>query len=85
MNRKNFLKALSTVPLLESARESCISEGKVPFITANCQTQKDAEGPFYKADAPLRTIMRKQGNKPSLTEGRILTGPNCADTGLPRR
>ena len=75
MNRKNFLKALSTVPLL-SIPGSSISEGKVPFITANCQTQKDAEGPFYKADAPLRTIIETKGT-PLLIEGRILTGPNC--------
>lgn len=76
MNRKNFLKALGTVPLLSIPARSIGGENSIPFLTENCQTQKDAEGPFYKADAPLRALIETKGT-PLIIEGKVLTGPNC--------
>lgn len=75
MNRKNFLKALGTVPLLSIPAKS-IGEGNLHFLTEPCKTQKDAEGPYYKADAPKRSIIETKGT-PLIIEGRILTGPDC--------
>ena len=75
MNRKNFLKALSTAPLL-SIHARNIAEGSLPFFVDKCQTQKDAEGPYYKADAPTRALIETKGT-PLVIEGKILTGPAC--------
>lgn len=75
MNRKNFLKALSTVPLLNIPAKS-IAESNLHFLAEPCKTQKDAEGPFYKADAPKRALIETTGT-PLIIEGKILTGPTC--------
>lgn len=76
MNRKTFLKALGTVPLLSIPAKS-MAKGSLLFPGERCQTQKDAEGPFYKADAPVRTLIETRGT-PLIIEGRILTGPGCS-------
>jgi len=75
MNRKNFLKALGTVPLLNIPATS-MAEGNLPFLAEGCQTHKDAEGPYYKADAPLKSVIETKGT-PLIIEGTILTGLAC--------
>ncbi len=74
MNRKNFFKALGIVPLLDISAKSF---GKAnPFLTESCQTQKDAEGPYYKADAPIRAVIETTGT-PLRIEGKVLKGDDC--------
>jgi catechol 1,2-dioxygenase len=75
MNRKHFLKALGTVPLLGIPAKS-IADGRLYFSGEPCKTQKDAEGPFYKANAPMRALIETKGT-PLVIEGKILTGPDC--------
>ncbi len=75
MNRKKFLKAIGTVPLLSIPARS-IAVGSLHLLDEPCKTQKDAEGPFYKADAPVRALIETKGT-PLVIEGKILTGPAC--------
>ena len=68
MDRKKFLKTMAGIPLLQ-----------IPFrviggnLNEDCKTQKDAEGPFYKADAPLRSVIETKG-EPLRIEGHVFSG-----------
>lgn len=66
MERKRFLQALAAVPLIS------IPWGKVAAKNPPCQTQQDAEGPFYKAHAPARELIESDG-VPLKIEGRVLS------------
>lgn len=71
MKRKTFLAALG-LPVV-----SAIIPGKeIPGMENLCKTQRDQEGPFYKADAPQRSIIEKDG-VPLTIEGRIFQGSDC--------
>jgi protocatechuate 3,4-dioxygenase beta subunit len=72
MDRKTFIHVLASIPLLN-----------IPFRTAarsrdgeKCKTQNDAEGPFYKANAPLRSVIETKG-QPLVIEGRVLQSGDC--------
>lgn len=72
MDRKKFLAALGGIPLLN-----------IPFrAIANsigndmCRTQKDAEGPFYKANAPLRSVIETEGERLKI-EGQVFQSDDC--------
>lgn len=69
MDRKKFLRALAGIPLLH------IPLRVIGFGTAvdECKTQKDAEGPFYKANAPVRSVIETKG-EPLRIEGRVFSG-----------
>lgn len=74
MDRKTFIKTLAGIPLINIPFKSV--GGKVNAIEIPCKTQKDAEGPFYKADAPTRSVIETEGI-PLLIEGKVLTGGDC--------
>ena len=69
MNRKKFLRALAGVPLLNIPFRSMSNT----FGDKLCKTQKDVEGPFYKANAPLRSVIEIKG-QPLKIEGRVFSG-----------
>lgn len=72
MNRKKFIRFLATVPLLNIPLRSTASQ----WVCAECKTQKDVEGPFYKADAPLRSVIETDGEALTIT-GRIFNADDC--------
>ena len=75
MNRKNFFKALGIVPLLDISTRSFGKDG-IQFFPTSCQTQRDAEGPYYKVDAPPRSVIETEGAALRI-EGKILKGDDC--------
>lgn len=73
MDRKDFLKKLALVPFVTFTLRRAEEHGIGVFT---CRTARDAEGPFYKANAPLRNIIKAEGTPLSI-EGRILKGDDC--------
>ncbi len=72
MNRKNFFRAIGSFPLFGISLTSFAAEGR----SGPCQTQRDAEGPYYKADAPSRTVIETQGTTLQI-EGTVVNGNDC--------
>ena len=71
MKRKHFIRIFAVMPwlhvpftLLGSSREK------------TCKTEKDVEGPFYKVNAPARTVIEVEG-EPLIIEGRVLRSDDC--------
>jgi len=75
MNRKSFFKTLCIIPLLDISVNS-LGKGNSSFKAEACQTQRDAEGPYYKADAPARSVIETKGT-PLRIEGKVLKGDDC--------
>ncbi|MBA4053745.1 MAG: intradiol ring-cleavage dioxygenase [Marivirga sp.] len=75
MNRKKFFKALGSVSLV-GLSASGLAKAYPVLKTDSCQTQRDAEGPYYKADAPARSLIETQGTKLKI-EGKVLQGDDC--------
>ena len=67
MERKKFLQALAAFPLAGIPSRLF---GIAPADSDVCKTQRDAEGPFYKADAPIRSII-ETGGLPLRIEGKV--------------
>jgi protocatechuate 3,4-dioxygenase beta subunit len=71
MDRKNFLRVIASIPLLN-----------IPFridaqeVDTACRTQRDAEGPFYKANAPMRSVIETKGDK-LVIRGTVYSSANC--------
>lgn len=58
MDRKKFILAAASLPLLGIPFKALATS----FAAKNiCQTQRDAEGPFYKANAPERSVIETEG------------------------
>jgi catechol 1,2-dioxygenase len=72
MNRKRFIRIIASVPLLNVPLKST-AWLKVPDA---CKTQKDVEGPFYKADAPLRSVLDTDGEPLTIT-GSVFRADDC--------
>ena len=70
MNRKTFIQALAAIPLIGIPLKGI---SKVRGDVDPCKTQKDAEGPFYKADAPVRSVIETEG-QPLRIEGKVFKG-----------
>ncbi|MEX2235119.1 MAG: hypothetical protein WD824_23350 [Cyclobacteriaceae bacterium] len=72
MDRKTFIQLLTAIPLVnipfKGLAKSCGAD--------DCKTQKDAEGPFYKADAPSRFVIETEG-QPLRIAGQVLKGDDC--------
>ena len=79
MKRKNFIKALATIPLANIGVKA-FGKVNIPFITEQCKTQNDQEGPFYKSHAPARDVIETEGT-PLVIEGRVLKSDDC-QTGI---
>lgn len=75
MKRKNFIKALTILPLANIAVRS-FGAVKIPFVAEPCRTQRDVEGPFYKSDAPTRSVIETKGS-PLFIEGRVINSKDC--------
>lgn len=72
MNRKTFIEALAVLSLINIPfKGRATSTGKNA-----CKTQRDAEGPFYKANAPVRSVIETRG-EPLRIEGRVLQSGDC--------
>lgn len=70
MKRKSFLTALTLLPFW-----SVLSR---PFVVlaAACRTQRDQEGPFYKAGSPSRSLIETEGT-PLTIQGRVFSAADC--------
>jgi catechol 1,2-dioxygenase len=73
MDRKKFIQALAGLPLVGIPLRGL---SKALLVEKECRTQRDAEGPFYKADAPLRKVIETEGI-PLQIEGQVLKGGDC--------
>lgn len=71
MKRKSFIRTLAAIPLVGSPLKSIAGMG----IEA-CQTQRDAEGPFYKRAAPKRNVIEKEGEALEIS-GKVLSSDDC--------
>ena len=67
MERKKFLQALAAAPLL-STPFRLFGFGSVNATP--CKTQRDVEGPFYKPNAPTRSVIETRGI-PLHIEGKV--------------
>jgi catechol 1,2-dioxygenase len=75
MNRKKFFKALGSVSLAGMTANG-LAKDYLVLKPDSCQTQRDAEGPYYKPDAPARSVIETQGTKLKI-EGKVLKGDDC--------
>jgi catechol 1,2-dioxygenase len=77
MKRKDFLKLIGIIPFVSIGSKShSEEEGSDAVEEALCKTNRDAEGPFYKANAPNRTVIETEGI-PLTIEGRVLKSADC--------
>jgi catechol 1,2-dioxygenase len=76
MERKNFLKFIGILPLINIGLTSKAAKVGDGVEGAICKTNRDAEGPFYKAKAPERTVIETDGT-PLTIEGKVLSGTDC--------
>jgi catechol 1,2-dioxygenase len=68
MKRKSFIRSLAALPLLSFPLRMF---GIASVKETACKTQRDVEGPFYKRDAPVRSVIETRG-VPLQIEGIIL-------------
>ncbi len=73
MYRKTFIKVLAVVPFISTAFKSILQRDE---SISHCKTEKDAEGPFYKADAPSRIVIETKG-VPLHIKGKVFQGSDC--------
>ena len=77
MKRKHFLRFIGIVPfIINSAKARARGKTIEDEIAPLCKTNRDAEGPFYKAEAPERTIIETDGT-PLTIEGKVVNGADC--------
>lgn len=72
MKRKAFLTAVTLLPFYKA-----VSNLNFRFFSQSCKTQKDQEGPFYKAGSPIRRVIEKGGMQLTI-KGKILKASDCA-------
>ena len=73
MKRKSFIRTLAAIPLVASPLRSVA----IGVQTELCQTQRDAEGPFYKAAAPDRNVIEEEG-EPLEISGKVISSDDCS-------
>lgn len=78
MNRKSFIRLLAAIPALNIPFKTFASR---PAIS-ECKTQRDSEGPFYKSNAPARSVIETQG-EPLIIRGQIFKSGDC-NTPIPK-
>jgi protocatechuate 3,4-dioxygenase beta subunit len=72
MDRKSFIQALAAIPFFGIPLKALANA----FRKDSCKTQRDAEGPFYKAAAPARSVIEKEGEALRI-EGKVLKADDC--------
>ena len=72
MDRKSFILALASIPFFGIPLRGLAER----YRDDACKTQRDAEGPFYKAAAPARVVIEQEGDPLTIT-GRILRADDC--------
>ncbi|HET9486437.1 MAG TPA: hypothetical protein VFO54_03340 [Chryseosolibacter sp.] len=72
MDRKKFIQALAAIHFLGTPLRGLANA----FGKDTCKTQRDAEGPFYKAAAPARSVIEKDGEALKI-EGKVLKAHDC--------
>lgn len=72
MNRKRFIRILAGVPLLNVPLKGTASIG----LPDECKTQRDVEGPFYKENSPLRSVIDTEGEPLTIT-GNLFQAADC--------
>jgi len=70
MKRTSFVSSLMLLPIFKLFGRS---NG---FVAKECKTQRDAEGPYYKAGAPLKTVIETEGEVLTIT-GTIFQSTDC--------
>jgi catechol 1,2-dioxygenase len=70
MDRKHFLKSVAFLPVVTFTLRSKDEPG------FGCKTVPDAEGPFYKPNAPMRNVITAEGS-PLVIEGKVLRADDC--------
>jgi catechol 1,2-dioxygenase len=58
MERKKFIRSLAALPLISVPSKLF---GITSVNDTVCKTQRDVEGPFYKPDAPIRSVIETRG------------------------
>jgi protocatechuate 3,4-dioxygenase beta subunit len=71
MKRKSFVASLTLLPIFK------LFGTPGGLISRDCKTQRDAEGPYYKAGAPLKTTIETEGEALTIT-GTIFQSSDCA-------
>jgi len=72
MNRKSFIRLLAAIPAFNIPFRSLAA---MPTLE-ECKTHGDAEGPFYKANAPHRSIIETKGDALKIS-GRVFKSGDC--------
>lgn len=70
MKRKSFIASLLLLPI-----SKIFGKAKIVGLK-ECQTQRDAEGPFYKGGAPLKSVIETEG-EPLTISGTIFQSSDC--------
>ena len=70
MKRTSFVSSLMLLPIFKLFGRS---NG---FVAKECKTQRDAEGPYYKGGAPLKTVIETEGEVLTIT-GTIFQSTDC--------
>jgi catechol 1,2-dioxygenase len=71
MERKSFLASLLLLPVAKAFGKTEINLAK------ECKTQRDAEGPYYKGGAPLKSVIETEG-EPLTISGTIFQSADCS-------
>lgn len=75
MDRKKFIQSIAGIPAIPFFTR-IRNEGDEGFVHAICKTQKDQEGPYYKANSPERVIIETKGDAIVIT-GQVLRAADC--------
>ena len=71
MKRKSFIGSLLWLPVFNLFGKANVVPSK------ECKTQRDAEGPYYKDGAPLKTIIETDGES-LIISGTIYKSSDCS-------
>jgi catechol 1,2-dioxygenase len=71
MERKTFLTSLLLLPIIKVFGKPDTG------IMKECKTQRDAEGPYYKGGAPLKSVIETEG-EPLTISGTIFQSTDCS-------
>lgn len=70
MKRTSFVTSLMLLPIFK------LFGRPNGLVAKECNTQRDAEGPYYKAGAPLKTVIETEGEVLTIT-GTIFQSTDC--------